>query len=219
MTEECKILNLEAVKKAHLRSEPFPYMIIDNILSPTYLSQVIETFPEIKKRGSFPLSALSYQGAFKTLIEELQQPALKNLISKRFDLDLQDKPTMITVRGQTTERDGHIHVDSESKLITVLIYLNQGWQSPEGRLRLLYNNKDLDHYAAEISPEAGRCLIFKVTPNCWHGHAPFVGERRSIQLNYVTSEDAAERHLKRHRISAFLKKLLFKKDDKAHSPY
>jgi SM-20-related protein len=215
---ESSILNLETIKKAQLIQEPFPYMMIDNIIEPKFLSEVIKSFPTIKKRGSFPLSALSYKGAFEKLAHELQQPALKNLIGKRFDMDLEDKPPMITVRGYTTERDGHIHVDSESKLITVLLYLNQGWQSSEGCLRLLYNNHDLSRYAAEVSPEAGHCLIFKVTKNCWHGHAPFVGERRSIQLNYVSSQNEAERHLKRHRLSAFLKRLLFKRDD-AHSTY
>lgn len=218
MSAPLSVLNLEAVKQAQLHLEPFPYMIVDNILTPHYLSQVMETFPQIKKRGSFPLSAITCKGAFGKLINELQHPALKALIGERFDMDLEDRPAMMTVRGYTTERDGHIHVDSESKLITVLLYLNHGWQNPDGRLRLLYNNHDLNNFVAEVPPEAGRCLIFKVTPNCWHGHAPFVGERKSIQLNYVTSDSAAERHMKRHKISAFLKKLL-RKDDSARSTY
>src|SRR5437773_71386 len=85
----------------------------------------------------------------------------------------------------------------------------------EGRLLLLYNAHDLSRYAAEISPDAGRCLIFKVTPNCWHGHEPFDGERRTIQLNYVTSEEVRDRDLKRHRFSAFLKGLFSRKDAKS----
>ena len=92
--------------------------------------------------------------------------------------------------------------------------MNPGWGATEGRLRLLYNDHDLTRYTAEISPDAGRCLIFKVTPNCWHGHEPFEGERRTIQLNYVTSEEARERDLKRHRFSAFLKGLFSREDEK-----
>ena len=130
-------------------------------------------------------------------------------------MDLRDRPPMLTVRGRTGKKDGRIHTDSKSKLVTVLLYLNRGWSAPEGRLRLLYNDHDLTRYAAEISPDAGRCLIFKVTPNCWHGHEPFDGERRTIQLNYVASEEARERDLKRHRFSAFLKGLLSRKDEKS----
>ena len=82
-----------------------------------------------------------------------------------------------------------------------------------------YNKHDINNFAAEVSPEIGRCLIFKVGPEGWHGHEPFVGLRRSIQLNYVTSLEARERNLKRHRLSAALKKLIFKKDRSAPSTY
>jgi hypothetical protein len=218
MESKFKFLNINSVKNARLHLDPFPYMIIDNILSPEGLPSILDSFPTIKKRGSFPLSALEYGLAFENLIDELQSPLLRSVIGTRFDMDLEDKPPMITVRGYTTERDGHIHVDSESKLITVLLYLNKGWQGTNGCLRLLYNNYDLSKFAAEIPPEAGRCLIFKVTPNCWHGHESFIGERRSLQLNYVSSKDAVARHLKRHRISAFFKKLL-RKNDPAAAPY
>jgi SM-20-related protein len=209
-----KILNFEALVKAPVVKEPFPYLIIDNIIRPEVMADVLKTFPQIDKRGSFPLNALTYTGHFDMLLEELQKEELRDLIAEKFGMDLKDKPPMVTLRGHTAEKDGQIHVDSESKLITVLLYLNPNWQDEGGRLRLLYNKNDLTPYAAEVSPEAGRCLIFKVTDNCWHGHAPFVGERRSIQLNYVTSDAARERHLKLHRFTAFLKKLFSKKDEK-----
>lgn len=218
MSQLFKILDLDTVKTAPLHKEPFPYLIINNIFRNECTSDVVNSFPAINSRGSFPLSATTYSGCFATLIEELQHPALKKLIGERFNMNLEDKPTMITLRGQTTKRDGHIHVDSSSKLITVLLYLNSNWQSPKGRLRLLYNNHDLNNYAAEISPEAGSCLIFKVTPNCWHGHEVFEGERRSIQLNYVSSEKASAAHLQRHRFSAFIKKLFSRKHE-THSIY
>lgn len=212
-----KILNIQALKEAVFHEDPFPYLIVDNIIHPKYLGQVVESFPTLSKRGSFPLDTLKCEGHFDQLMKELQDPKLKNLIGERFSMDLKDKPSMITVRGYTTERDGHIHVDSVDKLITFLLYLNPNWQDPKGRLRLLYNKHDLSPFAAEIAPEAGRCLIFKVTPNCWHGHEVFTGERKSIQLNYVTSKQASERHLKRHRFSAFLKKI-FKRNE-TNSPY
>lgn len=213
-----KILNFETLQQSSVVHHPFPYLVVDNIIHPDVLSDVIATFPKIEKRGSFPLDGLSYSGSFQTLIQELQSKKLRDLIAEKFEMDLKDKPPMITLRGYTTERDGLIHVDSKSKLITVLLYFNPNWQEKGGKLRLLYNKKDLEPFAAEIPPEAGRCLIFKVTDNCWHGHAPFIGERRSIQLNYVTSDEARELHLRRHRISAFLKKL-FRKKNEENSAY
>ena len=210
MSSAWKVLNAEALRKAALVSEPFPHLIVDNIIRPEVLSEVVESFPKIKKRGSFPLHAASCSGRFAALMREIESDDLRDLIGERLGMDLTGRPPMVTVRGRTSEKDGEIHTDSTSKLVTVLLYLNPGWASPVGRLRLLYNNRDLSPYAAEISPEAGRCLIFKVTPNCWHGHEPFDGERRTIQLNYVSSEKVRDRELNRHRLSAFLKQLFSK---------
>jgi|SRR5579862_1071183 len=208
------VLNFEAIENATVVEQPFPYFIIDNVIRPEVLVDVVKSFPQIEKRGSFPLNALSLSGQFATLIQELQNEQLRDLIGEKFHMDLKDRPPMVTLRGYTEEKDGQIHVDSSSKLITVLLYLNLNWQAEGGRLRLLYNKKDLEPFAAEVAPEAGRCLIFKVTKNCWHGHAPFVGERHSIQLNYVTSDEARNRHVNRHRFSAFLKKLFTKSNEK-----
>jgi hypothetical protein len=210
-----KVLNPEALRKAPLVAQPFPYLIVDNLIQPEVLPDVVESFPRIPKRGSFPPEAVSYSGRFATLIDEMHSPELRDLVGDRLGMDLDGRPPMLTIRGRTGKKDGQIHTDSKSKLVTVLLYLNPGWSAPEGRLRLLYNDHDLSRYAAEISPDAGRCLIFKVTPNCWHGHEPFDGERRTIQLNYVTSEEARERDLKRHRFSAYLKGLFSRKDEKS----
>ena len=210
-----KVLNPEALRKAPLVAQPFPYLIVDNLIRPEVLPDVVESFPRIPKRGSFPPEAVSYSGRFATLIDEMHSPELRDLAGDRPGMDLDGRPPMLTIRGRTGKKDGQIHTDSKSKLVTVLLYLNPGWSAPEGRLRLLYNDHDLSRYAAEISPDAGRCLIFKVTPNCWHGHEPFDGERRTIQLNYVTSEEARERDLKRHRFSAYLKGLFSRKDEKS----
>src|SRR5947209_15008717 len=44
------------------------------------------------------------------------------------------RPSMVTVRGRAQRKDGRIHADSKSKLITVLIYMNATWEAPGGRL-------------------------------------------------------------------------------------
>jgi hypothetical protein len=215
MSMSWEVLNPDALRKAPLVAEPYPYIIVDELIRPEVLPDVVASFPRIAKRGSFPPEAVSYSGRFATLMDEMHSIELRDLIGERLGMDLKGRPPMLTVRGRTGKKDGRIHTDSKSKLVTVLLYLNPGWSAPEGRLRLLYNDHDLTRYAAEISPDAGRCLIFKVTPNCWHGHEPFDGERRTIQLNYVTSEEARDHDLRRHRFSAFLKGLFSRNDAKS----
>ena len=78
MSQSFKILNIEALKKAPLHEKPYPYIIVDNLLDPAMHSAIAESFPKIKKRGSFPLSSVTYEEPFATLIKELRVPSLKS---------------------------------------------------------------------------------------------------------------------------------------------
>ena len=153
------------------------------------------------------LSGLSYGGAFGRLVEELQGDTVRAAFGEKFGLDLSQRPPMITLRGMCRPKDGQIHTDSRSKIITVLVYLNRDWEGQGGRLRLLRSPDNLDDFVAEVSPEAGTLLAFLNTKNAWHGHGSYSGQRRSIQLNWVTDSGVVAREQRRHRISAFLKKL------------
>jgi Rps23 Pro-64 3,4-dihydroxylase Tpa1-like proline 4-hydroxylase len=115
---------------------------------------------------------------------------------------------MYTVRGFVREKDGSVHTDSETKIITVLIYMNERWQADAGRLRLL-RSPDLEDWAAEVPPHGGTLLAFKRSDRSWHGHKPTSGQRRAVQLNWVTSQEVVDHEQRRHGISTKLKK--FKK--------
>jgi SM-20-related protein len=205
--KENQFINYEAVCNAILQVEPFPYLVIPQFIKSNYLGDLVKNFPEINHRGSIPALSLATEPLFQQFINELTGEELRQTISQKFSLNLQEKPVMLTLRGQTEERDGKIHTDSKSKLITLLLYMNENWQSNEGQLRLLKNKQSLDDYVAEISPLAGSCVIFRVTPNCWHGHTLFVGKRLSMQLNYLSGEVALSKHLNHHRLTAWFKRL------------
>jgi SM-20-related protein len=58
-----------------------------------------------------------------------------------------------------------------------------------------------------VSPQFGTVVAFKNGPTAWHGHAPFEGVRRALQLNYVVDEAAVRRSERRHGLSALVKRL------------
>lgn len=128
-------------------------------------------------------------------------------LGDKLGIELSGKPTMVTVRGRARPTDGQIHIDSSGKLVTVLLYMNPAWEEPGGQLRLLRGPDDLDDYAVEVPPDEGTFLAFPCIPNAWHGHHPFEGERRTIQLNWVNSQRYQRREQIRHSVSAFFKKL------------
>lgn len=202
------VLNLDKLRNTPLNNEYYPYCQIEGFIHQEILSSVLDDFPEINLRGSIPAHRLKYGSYFQKLLDELHGPALRELIAEKFDIDLSNTSTLLTVRGKTEMRDGHIHVDTPSKLITVLLYLNETWTETTGNLRLLRDNSSLDNYFDEVIPTAGKLLVFKVTDNCWHGHYPFIGTRRTIQLNYVTDNKVVDRELKKHSLSYTVKKLI-----------
>jgi SM-20-related protein len=200
-------IDLAALRAATVQHEPFAYLIVPGFVKPRARPAIHDTFPPMTLPGSFPLSELSYGDAFGDLIDELQGPEMRSLMEEKFDLDLKNRPTMVTVRGWCQQSDGKIHTDAVSKIITVLIYFNSRWEQPGGRLRLLRSATDLDDVIVEVPPEEGTLLAFRRTDNSWHGHKPFVGQRRVIQLNWVKSDWVVRRELGRHRLSAWLKRL------------
>jgi hypothetical protein len=86
----------------------------------------------------------------------------------------------------------------------------EGLAGDGGRLRILRSKVDLDDYAAEVPPAAGTLLAFRRGEKSWHGHATYVGARRVIQLNWLTDMAFVRREQRRHRLSAWTKKLFYR---------
>jgi hypothetical protein len=200
-------LDLAAIETATANHDPFDYVIVPGLISRDALPAIHEDFPKIDKPGSYPLSQLSYGPRFDALLDELRAPSFAERVGAKLGIDLGNRPTMITVRGQCRPSDGKIHTDSAGKLVTVLLYLNPSWEAPGGQLRLLRNDHDLEDYVAEVPPQEGTMIAFTCSDDAWHGHHSFEGQRRTIQLNWVRSRGYKMREQVRHAISASVKKL------------
>ena len=201
------VADIEALREAVVQHGPFPFFIVPGFVKAAALEAIGADFPEIGHPGSFPLASLSYGSAFAAFMDEIQSPEMSKAVGGKLDMNLKGHPTMVTVRGQSRAADGKIHTDSRTKLVTALIYMNDSWESPRGRLRLVRAPDDLNAVIAEVPPERGTLLVFKNDPHAWHGFEPFSGPRRVIQLNWVTDASVVRREQTRHRISAFFKRL------------
>jgi SM-20-related protein len=58
-----------------------------------------------------------------------------------------------------------------------------------------------------VPPVNGTLLVFPNSDTTWHGHKQFVGQRYAIQLNYMTADSLARSEIRRHKFSAFVKRL------------
>ena len=199
-------LDIDALRAAPLARDPYDHVIVPGFVHGDALQPLVRDYPRIDRAGSFPVAELDYGPAFDALLDELDGAALRGAIEQKFSVDLAGRPTLVTVRGRCQKKDGQIHTDSKDKIITVLIYMNAAWEKDGGRLRVL-RSTDLDDVAAEVPPVAGTLLAFRRSAKSFHGHRPFVGERRVVQLNWLTSAAVARREELRHRVSALAKKL------------
>jgi SM-20-related protein len=204
-----RTLDLERFEQTTLSREPFEHLIVPEFVKPDVREAINADYPKVTKPGSFPLSEVTFGPKFKELMDDLDSPEIRAAFGRKFSVDLAGRPSMITVRGRCSHKDGKIHTDSATKILTLLIYMNPKWENAGGRLRLLRSGTDLDDVILEMPPVEGTLLAFTRSDNSWHGHKPFfAGERRVIQFNRVTSEAVVRREQNRHRFSATVKKLL-----------
>ena len=202
------ILDLDRFAQTKLTTAPFKHMVVSDFITADQKQAVLRDFPAIDHAGLLPVEATRPGPSFAALIDELTGPALTLAVSRKFGIDLTGRPTMVTIRGRAQEKDGRIHTDSETKLITALLYFNEDWQSQGGRLRLLRAADDLNDIITEVPPSLGTLVAFQRSDNSFHGHEPFVGVRRYVMINWMASGFAAQRELMRHRLSAQAKRLL-----------
>lgn len=200
------MLKLNVLRQTPVSPQPYPYLVVPQIIEEDYLPGLVADFPDIRHPGSIPVAEADGGPLFHSLINELEGDTMRQAIAEKFQLDLSDLPLFTTLRGVMRSKDGAIHCDSKTKVVTLLMYFNETWEQAGGKLRILRSGNDLNDYAEEISPTLGRLLVFKVTNNCWHGHVPLEGKRLSIQMNYLVGKAAKGKHQFFHSLSAKLKK-------------
>ena len=206
-----RLINSEKLSKAMVNKEFFPFFHVENIfLDDIDTQSIIDDFPDITDGGSFHISSVSSGKLIKELINELESDEIKAILETKFNVNLDEAKVATTLRGYSRKKDGKIHTDSKTKILTILLYLNKDWEETNGNLRLLKENNNLKDYIKEIPCSFGSLVAFKVTGNCWHGFKAYEGKRLSIQLNYIYPE-ALTTHNLRHKFSSGLKSIFKKK--------
>jgi hypothetical protein len=200
-------LDWNALEAARRVREPFDHVIVPHALSVESAAAIPGEFPTIRQPGSFSLADAPPGPWLSTVIADLASARFRGLMEQLFEIDLAGRPTIATLRGQCGARDGRVHVDSTTKILSLLLYLNDDWSAPDGHLRLLGPDRDLSRPAVEVAPTLGTLLVFRRSDNSWHGHTPYVGQRRVLQFNYLVAAKDSFTSALRHRLSAIGKRL------------
>jgi SM-20-related protein len=200
------LINLSAVRDAQPSRDPYTFLLASKFLKDDAVDELRRSFPEISKPGYLTVDEVKLQGLFKELIDELEGPELTEELSRKFGQDLHQYPRLTTIMKRSQPKYGSIHTDGPSKVMTMLVYMNDEWQQDEGgRLRVLYDGKNYEPYKLEVPPTMGTMFAFLRSDNSWHGHLPFSGERRVVQIAWVKSQADVDRKKKHNRMAQFFK--------------
>jgi hypothetical protein len=200
------VIEPEAVRRAPLSREPYEFFLGSGILKEEAIDDLRRDFPAIEKPGYLTVDEVQLKGRFKQLVDELESDEFSRILSEKFGKDLVSCPRLTTIMKRSQPKYGAIHTDGPSKVMTLLVYMNDDW-SPDGpgRLRVLYDDKSFEPYAAEVPPTMGTVFAFLRADNSWHGHQPFSGERRVVQVAWVKDAGELERKKKRNKVAQFFK--------------
>ncbi|AGK59566.1 hypothetical protein HYPDE_39488 [Hyphomicrobium denitrificans 1NES1] len=210
MSQQFQCINIDGLKAARTGRDPYNFLVGNNFIQPSAVESLKADYPDIKEPGFFTETDVGDRshGAFAKLLEDLKSPEVSKIISEKLDIDLVNKPKMITIRKISQAKDGRIHTDGEAKIATMLTYLNDKWDGTgAGCLRVLRNDKNFEDYVEQINPLTGTVFAFRRSDSSWHGHTPFVGERRVVQMTWLRSEADVARKEKRGALSHSLKKI------------
>jgi len=193
-----------------IREQPFAFLIATGQLPADCAAGLARDFPRYPSAGFFPHEARDCGPTINRLVDRLISRDFANAIGSRLGLpDLGDYPSLVTICRSLNLRHGTIHTDSRSKIATALLYLNETWPPiSEGCLRFLDRIDDIDSMVVdEVRPLYGTLTAFRRADNSFHGHLPHEGERRVIQVAWLTCEEEKLRKTKRGRFSRLFKKL------------
>lgn len=193
-----------------VHSEPFRFLIARDQLPADAAGELHRDFPKYAGAGFFPFEEKDCGPSVNRLIAELTDPAVASAVGTRLGIDnLGQYPTLVTLCRALNKRHGTIHTDSRSKVATALLYLNESWpDTSDGCFRLLKRSDTIeDLVAPEVRPLYGTFVVFKRAENSFHGHLPYAGERRVIQVAWLTSLDEKLRKIQRGKLSRLFKKL------------
>lgn len=198
-----------------VHAEPFAFLIAQEQLPADAAQALARDFPRYPSAGFFPHETGDCGPAINRLVAELTSAAFADAVGAMLGVEgLGDKPSLVTLCRLLNRRHGTIHTDSRSKIVTALVYLNEDWPAISGGcLRFLNRIDDIDDLVVpEVRPLYGTIVAFRRSDNSFHGHLPHEGERRVVQVAWLTSEDEKLRKTQRGKLSRLFKKLFGRLD-------
>jgi hypothetical protein len=188
---------------------PFAFLVARGQLDDAAREALLADFPRYGSAGFFPYDPRDCGPSLRALANEIRSQRFADALGRRLGIEgLAGHPAFVTLCDSLNRRHGTLHTDSRSKIATALLYFNATWpHGSAGCLRLLARADIEATIVAEIPPLYGTLVAFARADNSWHGHLPFEGERRVLQVAWLASEEELRRKRRRGTFTRWLKRL------------
>lgn len=207
---ECRSAG-RALAATYQNAEPFPHIVIDELLDPAILRDVAQNYPTLEGQAYFDRDQERYKSQFKpeavpngrtrNLLAELNSRAFLAFLEEMTGISgLISDPYFSGAGLHVTRSGGHLSVHADFNIhgemkverrLNLLVYLNEDWPS-EYRGELELWDRQMKGCVKSIAPLLGRAVIFNTSLDSFHGQpdpltCPPERDRRSIATYYYTA--------------------------------
>ena len=193
--------------------DPFPYLVLDDFLSPEAAERALESFPppgdgwihymHYNQRTFGTNDRKCVPDASAAILEELNSQRFVTLLSEITGIEALHADLSLEGGGlHLTERAGHLNLHADftahphrptwRRRLNLLIYLNPGWDEAWGGALELWD-AEVSRCVQRIEPLHNRAVIFRTDERSFHGYpdpltCPSDVTRKALALYYYTAE-------------------------------
>jgi len=204
-------------------AQPFPHIVIDDLLPPDLLEYALREFPtpqqlrwikyddthEIKL--AFPV-AEKMPASIRDVLYFLNSSQVLQFLEKLTGIDALIPDPYFTGGGlHQIERGGHLGVHADfnkleqlrlERRLNLLLYLNKDWKEEYGGHLELWD-RSMSECVKRVLPIFNRCVIFSTMDHSYHGHplpltCPEGRSRKSLATYYYTNGRPEEQESPSH---------------------
>lgn len=204
------VLDLRPLRGGTIQTDPYRWAMIDSLFAPSVGRELAATYPhdlfkriaskggekdyEYHARSLIGMGATSashparLSGAWRKLAADLLSPGYRNAMSLLIGQDLSNSLLEVNVFHYGPGSELGPHPDLPDKLVTHVLYFNDGWNAADGGCLSILRSPDATDVVAEIMPTVGNSAVIVRSDNSWHAVAPVVADsrlsRRSVTVTF-----------------------------------
>lgn len=210
---ECRLAGA-SLHAAYVGADPFPHVVIDELLDAGRLRALLPGFPDVTGRRFFDRDQerFKYQlgpqdighDGLAALLAGLNGPAFLAFLEELTGITgLVADPDHLGGGLHETRTGGHLSIHADFNLhptmklerrLNLLLYLNDDWPADWGGDLELWD-REMEACRVRVPPLLGTAVIFNTDADSYHGHPEPLGcppdrARRSIATYYYTAARA-----------------------------